>query len=95
MIKAHLVKEYSVKYGSEFYISLDDFTSMLEKMEIDYFHNDESPFVEIVQHDLLNLAEDKLTKANENEREMLKDLIHIAKTSRYTQTDGYVRIDWF
>ena len=56
MIKAHLVKEYSVKYGSEFYISLDDFTSMLEKMGIDYFHNDESPFVEIVQHDLLNLA---------------------------------------
>ena len=48
-----------------------------------------------MQHDLLNLVENKHTKANENEREMLKDLIHIAKTSHYTQADGYVRIDWF
>lgn len=95
--RPNIVKEYKVEYGdtlSGYNYDVDGLSDFLDELGVEYSVNDAMNEHEISSADLLAL-EDRLAslKLNEHEEDNLRELIKVAKHSKYA-TD-FVKIHWF
>lgn len=97
--RANVVTRYEVEYGDQlgFNYDFEGFCNFLRELNIEYSADENSVWVEIDVHSLLGINSEKILPCikNEEQRLALNSMINTAKTAKYAQECGFLRIEFF
>lgn len=94
--RAHIIKKYEVEVGDclGFNYGMEEFSSMLEKLDLSYCEGEY--YFEVDSTGLLALKEKgvEALDLDEEEREAVEAMVKMAETADYAK-NGWVRVHWY
>lgn len=97
--RANVVTKWEVEYGDQLGFNYDfqGFCDFLRDLGIEYSADENCVWVEIDVHSLLGINSEKILPKIKNEQQSLalRSMINTARTAKYAQENGYLRVEFF